>query len=46
MTTINFGSTLFGWVNLDAAVGLDFIEVGGNSIPRKYSFSLGVSENF
>ena len=45
-SSINFGASLFGMVNLDIQWGLDTIEHEGDELPRTFGFSLSVDERF
>ena len=45
-SSINFGASLFGMVNLDVQWGLDTIENEGDEIPRTFGISLSVDERF
>ncbi|SFX08593.1 conjugal transfer protein TraF [Marinospirillum alkaliphilum] len=46
LSTINGGITLGGMFNLDVAMGLETVDVDGDSIPRYFAISLGFEEKF
>jgi len=45
-SSLNFGASLFGMVNLDVQWGLDEVEIDGSNIPRTFGISLSVDERF
>jgi len=46
LTTVSFGTTFFGMLNIDLAASLDQIEVDGTDVPRYVSFNIGIEEKF
>ena len=46
LSTVNLGTTLFGIVNLDMAMGLENSSFDGTEIPRYFGFNLGFEEKF
>lgn len=46
LSQITFGSTLFGFMNLDFLYGLEKIEVDGESVTRSMAFNLGFEQKF
>lgn len=46
LSTVNAGTTLFGIVNLDVAMGLETSSFDGTDAPRYVGFNLGFEEKF
>jgi len=46
LTTVGFGTTFFGVMNLDVAVSLDTVEIDGTKAPRHFGFNIGFEEKF
>ncbi|MFK7160886.1 conjugal transfer protein TraF [Marinospirillum sp. MEB164] len=46
LSTVHFGTTLFGIFNLDAAMSTQTSSFDGNDIPRYLAFSIGFEEKF
>lgn len=46
LTTVGFGTTLFGVMNVDLAASLDTVEVDGTKAPRFFGFNIGFEEKF
>jgi len=46
LTTIGFGTTLFGIFNFDLSASLDQVEIDGTKAPRQFGFNIGFEESF
>jgi len=46
LTMLNFGTTLFGVMNIDLSASTDSTEVDGSSTPRRIGFNIGFEEKF
>ncbi len=46
LTTLGFGTTLFGVMNIDLAASLDTVEYDGQKLPRYIGFNIGFEEKF
>lgn len=46
LTTVGFGLTLFGVMNIDLAASLEQTEVDGSKVPRNVGFNIGFEEKF
>ena len=46
LTTVGFGTTLFGVMNIDLAASLDTVEIDGTKAPRFFGFNIGFEEKF
>ncbi|MBE0506133.1 MAG: conjugal transfer protein TraF [Marinospirillum sp.] len=46
LSTVNAGTTLFGIINMDLAMGLESSSFDGTDIPRYVGFNLGFEEKF
>lgn len=46
LTTVGFGTTLFGVMNIDLSASLDMVEIDGTKAPRQFGFNIGFEEKF
>lgn len=46
LTTVGFGTTLFGVMNIDLSASLDTVEIDGTKAPRHFGFNIGFEEKF
>lgn len=46
LTTVGFGTTLFGIMNIDLSASLDTVEIDGTKAPRQFGFNIGFEEKF
>jgi|TARA_R110002049_G_scaffold117155_1_gene270228 hypothetical protein len=46
LTTVGFGTTLFGVMNVDVSTSLDTVEIDGTVAPRYFGFNIGFEEKF
>lgn len=46
LTTVGFGTTLFGVMNVDLAASLDTVEIDGTKAPRHFGLNIGFEEKF
>lgn len=46
LTTVGFGTTLFGIMNIDLMTSLDTVEIDGTKAPRQFGFNIGFEEKF
>lgn len=46
LTTVGFGTTLFGIMNIDLMTSLDTVEYDGTKAPRQFGFNIGFEEKF
>ncbi|MFT5719227.1 MAG: hypothetical protein ACI9T7_003440 [Oleiphilaceae bacterium] len=46
LTSVGFGTTLFGVVNIDLSASLDTVEIDGTTVPRQFGFNIGFEEKF
>jgi hypothetical protein len=46
LTTVGFGTTLFGVMNIDLLTSLDTVEIDGTKAPRHFGFNIGFEEKF
>ncbi len=46
LTSVAFGTTFFGVMNLDISASLDTVEIDGTKAPRHFGFNIGFEEKF
>ena len=46
LTSVGFGTTLFGIMNIDLMASLDTVEYDGTKAPRYFGFNIGFEEKF
>ena len=46
LTSVGFGTTLFGIMNIDLSASLDTVEIDGTKAPRHFGFNIGFEEKF
>jgi hypothetical protein len=46
LTSVGFGTTLFGVMNIDLSASLDTVEIDGTKAPRQFGFNIGFEEKF
>ena len=46
LTSVGFGTTLFGVMNIDLSASIDTVEIDGTKAPRQFGFNIGFEEKF